>query len=264
MNILDNIVQAKRKEVAERRSLYPVALLEKSKFFDTRCVSMKYYLEEKNASGIIAEFKRKSPSRGWISRYAKVREVTLSYMQAGAAALSVLTDEFFFGAQDKDIFYARELNYCPVLRKDFIIDEYQVYESRSMGADVVLLIAKILSPARVRSLTRVAHSLGMEVLLEVQDEGEILENAGAEADLIGVNNRNLRDFSLNFENSARLASLLPEDKIGVAESGIETAADIRKLKQAGFKGFLVGTRFMRHSDPGQACRELIKKLDDED
>lgn len=263
MSILDTIVREKTKDVAERKSLYPLPLLRQSRYFDTPCVSMGHYLKTKNPSGIIAEFKRKSPSKGWINQYAQPGPVTLSYMQAGAAALSVLTDGPFFGARDNDFFQARDLNYCPILRKDFIVDEYQIHESKAMGADVILLIAKILTPRQIADFTQTAHDLGLEVLLEMQNENEVRENADTRADLVGINNRNLTDFSLDFENSARLASLLPQDKVKIAESGMRTAADIRYLKQAGFNGFLTGTQFMKHSNPGQACRELIKQLDNE-
>lgn len=184
-------------------------------------------------------------------------------MQAGASALSVLTDEQFFGARTGDLEAARDRNYCPILRKDFILDEYQVVESKAMGADVILLIAKILNPEQVKALTATAHSLGLEVVLEVQDEKDIKEHAHIPTDIIGVNNRNLEDFSVNLENSARLASLLPEDRIKIAESGIRSAEDIHYLRKAGFRGFLLGTQLMKHSDPGLACKQLIQHLSDE-
>jgi len=263
MSILETIVKAKLNEVAERKFLYPVSLLEKSKYFERACVSLKHCLAEKNTSGIIAEFKRRSPSKGWIQPYADAEAVTLSYMEAGATALSVLTDTHFFAARNSDIFESRDRNHCPILRKDFILDAYQVYESKAMGADVILLIAKLLTPDKINKLTAIAHTLGMEVLLEMQDEHEIWANDGATADLMGINHRNLQDFSVSFENSAYLATLLPANKIKIAESGIRTAADIRLLKQAGFTGFLMGTQFMKHRNPGQACRDLIKSLNDE-
>lgn len=263
MDILDTIVREKIKEVAERKAMYPLPLLEKSRYFGTRCVSMRHYLETKNPWGIIAEFKRKSPSNGWINKYAEAQPVSLSYMQAGAAALSVLTDGPFFGAAEKDFFHARDSNYCPILRKDFIIDEYQIFESKAMGADAILLIAKILKPRQIADYTRTAHALGLEVLLELHGEAEVRQYADAPADLVGINNRNLGDFSLNIENGPALAALLPQNKTKIAESGIRTANDIRLLKQAGFKGFLVGTRFMKHGNPGLACRELIKELEHE-
>lgn len=263
MNILDEILQAKQKEVATRKQDYPVSLLEKSIYYNTACVSLQYYISGKSNNGIIAEFKRRSPSKGWISKYADARQVSLSYMQAGAAALSVLTDKDYFGAQPSDFYLARAVNYCPILRKDFIIDEYQVIESKSIGADVILLIAKALSYKQVKAFTKLAHVLGMEVLLELQNEEEVETYAGQDIDMVGINNRNLQDFSVNYDNSLKMASLLPEDKIKIAESGITSAEDIRHLQKAGFKGFLVGSRFMQHSHPGQACKDMIKALNNE-
>lgn len=260
MSILETIVQAKVREVSERKSVYPVSFLERSYYFATQCVSMNYYLEAKDGSGIIAEFKRKSPSRGWINRYAKAQEVIPAYRQAGAAGLSVLTDEVFFGAQRDDFLQARDLNYGPILRKDFIIDEYQIIESKSMGADVILLISKILKPGQVEAFTSLAQQLGMEVLLEMQDKSEVLEHMDTKADLLGINNRNLVDFSVDLENSMYLASLLPPGKTKIAESGIQSAEDICRLRQAGFQGFLIGTQFMTSSNPAQSCKKLIKGI----
>lgn len=263
MNVLANIIAAKLKEVAVRKARVPVPLLERSAYFERKCFSMKACLGEKSSNGIIAEFKRKSPSRSWINQYADAGTISSAYVGAGAVALSVLTDKPFFGAQPGDFPLVRSLSTCPMLRKDFIIDEYQVLESKSMGADVILLLAKVLSPQRIEAYTGLAHQFGMEVLLELQNEEEVMNNAGATADMLGINNRNLKDFTVDFENSAQLAALLPVDKLKVAESGISKAADIDYLRGVGFKGFLVGEQFMRHQDPGAACAALIKKMDHE-
>ena len=260
MSILETIRQHKMKEVEDRKSLYPVKLLEQSIFFESPCVSLKEYVTDPNRSGIIAEFKRKSPSKGNINQYANVEEVTLGYMQAGASALSVLTDEYFFGAKKDDLPTARRFNYCPILRKDFVLDEYQVIEAKSTGADAILLIASFLSLSEIIELTNVAHSLGMEVLLETHTEQEVKDNIATTADLVGINNRNLNTFEVDIANSIRLAEMLPKDIPKIAESGIESADTIRLLKQNGFNGFLIGEYFMRHSHPAQKCKELIKQL----
>jgi len=258
--ILETILAHKIREVEERKSLYPVKLLEKSIYYESPCVSLKNYLLDTKRSGIIAEFKRKSPSKGFINTYADAEEVCLGYMQAGAAALSVLTDEHFFGAKAGDLPAARKVNFCPILRKDFIIDEYQIIEAKSLGADVILLIAKMLSPETILQFTDLAHSLGMEVLLELQNETEITEKSVLKCDLLGINNRNLNTFEVNLADSLQLASNLPPETPKIAESGIQSAADIRLLKENGFQGFLIGELFMRHSRPAEKCRELIKQL----
>lgn len=261
MNILDKIVDEKRKEVEQRRSLYPVKLLEQSIFFGSPTVSMREYLTGTGRSGIIAEFKRRSPSKGDINRHADAGKVTLGYMQAGASALSVLTDEQFFGARKDDITAARRLNFCPLLRKDFIIDPYQVIESRSMGADTLLLIARILKPAEVTELATVARSLGMEVLLELHDRREAEESYMGDVDLVGINNRDLDTFEVNTDRSIELAEMLPAEMVKVAESGIDSTATITMLREHGFRGFLIGELFMRHADPAARCRELIRELE---
>ncbi|MDX1902740.1 MAG: indole-3-glycerol phosphate synthase TrpC [Thermonemataceae bacterium] len=261
MNILETIKAKKIEEVAEKRALYPIKLLEKSIFYESPAVSLKKYLNDPQRSGIIAEFKRKSPSKGFINTYANAEEVCLGYMQAGAAALSVLTDENFFGAKKDDLLFARKLNFCPILRKDFIVDEYQIIEAKSMGADVILLIAKMLSPQQIRQFTELAQSLGMEVLLEIHNETEINENRNAPCDLFGVNHRNLDTFEVNLANSLNLIEKLPPKVPKIAESGIKSVEEVHLLKQNGFKGFLIGELFIRHSNPAEKCRDFIKQLD---
>src|SRR6187549_2075038 len=197
MNILDQIIEHKRKEVAERKGLYPVKLLEQSIYFSTPPVSMTKYIQREDKTGIIAEFKRKSPSKGIINAFASVERTAIGYMQAGASALSILTDKQFFGGSNEDLTTARKFNFCPILRKDFIIDEYQIIEAKSIGADAILLIAGILNTAKIKSLSELAHSLEMEVVIEIRDESELYSALNEFTDVVGVNNRNLNDFSVN-------------------------------------------------------------------
>ena len=259
--ILDTIVAHKRQEVATRRELVPVKLLETSLYFQSRPLSLRQYLLRENSSGLIAEFKRKSPSQGWINQYAPVERTTLGYMQAGAAALSILTDTTFFGGRNEDLTTARRFNFCPIIRKDFVVDEYQIFEAKSVGADAVLLIAAVLTPAEIDRLGRLARSLGLEVLLEVHDGEELARSLNAEAvDLIGVNNRNLHDFSLRLDTSMELAAAIPNEFVKVSESGISTATAIGQLREVGYQGFLLGEAFMRHARPERACAALVQEI----
>jgi indole-3-glycerol phosphate synthase len=260
MNILDEIIAYKKKEVADRKELYPVKLLEQSHYFTTQPVSLKKYIQRDDLSGIIAEIKRKSPSKGMINPHVSVERTSIGYMQAGASALSVLTDTHFFGGSNDDLMTARKFNFCPILRKDFTIDEYQVVEAKSIGADAILLIAAALPPARVKELAAFAHSFGLEVLLEVHNEEELNANLDAQADLIGVNNRNLKTFELSVEISKQLAKRIPDTVVKVSESGIESVATILELKTYGYEGFLMGQNFMQHSRPEIAAKEFIDEL----
>jgi indole-3-glycerol phosphate synthase len=260
MNQLDIIIEHKRKEVADRKALYPVALLEKSIYFQTLPVSMKKYILREAKTGIIAEFKRKSPSKGDINPGACVEKTSIGYMQAGASGLSILTDTHFFGGKNEDLTIARKFNFCPILRKDFMIDEYQVLEAKSIGADAILLIAAVLSPTEIKHLGSLAHSLGMEVLLEVHDHEELQRSMMQEVDLIGVNNRNLKTFEVNLQTSLDILPLIPSDFVPIAESGIKTPTDLLMLKVAGFKGFLIGEQFMQSGRPHIACKEFVEQL----
>ncbi|MBA3970868.1 MAG: indole-3-glycerol phosphate synthase TrpC [Bacteroidetes bacterium] len=259
MNILEKIIAQKEKEVRERKDLYPVKLLERSTFFSSPTVSFKKYLLREDKAGIIAEFKRKSPSKGDINKYADIERTSIGYMQAGATALSILTDKEFFGGKNEDLTQARKFNYCPILRKDFVIDEYQIIEARSIGADAILLLANVLSPEKVKQFAEFARSLGLEVLLELRDKEEL--NALNEfVDVVGINNRNLKDFSVNISQSFELGSMIPAEFIKISESGIDSAKTINDLKQVGFRGFLIGETFMKNSRPERACAELIKEI----
>ena len=211
-------------------------------------------------TGIIAEFKRRSPSKGWIKEEGRADIIPLSYQQNGAAALSILTDEHYFGGSDDFIRQARQSGVTlPILYKNFVIDEAQLYAAALCGASAVLLIAACLSKAQCKSLMDKAHSLGLEVLLEMHSEQE-LEYADLQPDLCGINNRNLGSFVTDVENSFRLAELLPKEAVKVSESGISNPDTVKALREAGFQGFLIGENFMKTADPGQALAEFIKQL----
>ncbi len=257
---LENIIRHKRREVEERKALYPVKLLEKSIYFSTNPVSMKAYLQRPDKSGVIAEFKRKSPSKGWIRQFANPAEITLGYMQSGASALSVLTDNHFFAGSFDDLKAARNENYCPILQKDFIIDEYQLIEAKSIGADAVLLIAAVLTERDLKSLAKAAHNLDLETIIEIHSADEIGQ-IPEDADVIGINNRNLQTFEVDIKNSEKLLNQLPKEFVKIAESGISSAEEGANLKMMGFDGLLIGEQFMASADPVLACKRFIRKMD---
>ena len=260
MDLLEKIINHKQKEVAERKSLYPVKLLEKSIYYKGLAVSLKRYLLRKDKSGIIAEFKRKSPSKGMINPYAPVERTSIGYMQAGASALSVLTDSEFFGGTNEDLTTARKFNFCPILRKDFIIDEYQLVEAKSIGADAILLIAATLDPRQLKQLAAFARSLGLEVLMEVHEADELASHCNEYVDVVGVNNRNLKTFEVSVETSKSLVSQIPDDFVKISESGIHNPETLLELKAYGFDGFLVGESFMRSNRPEKAVADFIAQL----
>ncbi len=257
MNILEQIVQQKTKEVEKRKQLYPLELLTQSIYFNTPVVSLSKYLKRTDRFGVIAEFKRKSPSAGIINNEASVEKTSIGYMQSGASALSILTDKEFFGGQSADLTEARKFNFCPILRKDFIVDEYQVFEARSIGADAVLLIATCLEKRRILELAKQANSLGLEVLLEVHNEAE-LDKVNDFVQVVGVNNRDLKTFKTDIQMSRDIFGKMPKDFVKISESGISNPNDLAELKQIGFDGFLIGGYFMSQFDPAQACRSLIR------
>jgi indole-3-glycerol phosphate synthase len=259
MDILEKIVAHKKNEVAKDKSLYPVKLLERSIYFDGPCVSLSQYISREDKVGIIAEFKRKSPSKGAINLYASPEQVSISYMQAGASAISVLTDEHFFGGSKEDLKTVRKFNYCPILRKEFIIDEYQIIEAKSLGADAILLIASILSEEEIMRFAKLAKSLGLEILFEVHDEEEIKKYID-EIDLIGVNNRNLKTFKTDYRYSLEVFEKLPNDAIKISESGINDPMVVKELKNRGYDGFLIGEHFMASGSPGESCAKFINSV----
>lgn len=258
MNILDTIIAHKRTEVATRKAEVTVASLEKSAFFFRPTLSLKDALLGPRSTGIIAEFKRRSPSKGIINDKVNVADVTRGYTAGGAACLSVLTDEHFFGGSDADLVTAR-VNEIPILRKEFIIDEYQIVEARAIGADLILLIAACLTPPEVQRLAAFARGLGLEVLLEIHGEDE-LGHIADETTIVGVNNRDLKTFSVDIDRSIRLSRKIPAGKLLVAESGIGKAETIVRMKEAGFRGFLIGESFMKTADPAAAFRQFVNEL----
>jgi indole-3-glycerol phosphate synthase len=260
MNILDQIIAHKRKEVEESKVLWPIRILEKSIFFERPTKSLRKELLRSDKPGIIAEIKRQSPSKGVINQNVSIEQTSSGYVQAGASALSVLTDSKFFGGSNEDLSLARKFSSCPILRKDFVIDEYQILEAKSIGADAILLIAAVLTPAEIMGFTAKAHTLGLEVLMEVHNDREILNNREANIDLIGVNNRDLKTFEVNIETSKRLSSLIPDVTVKVSESGIDDPRVIIELRKFGFKGFLIGQTFMQQTKPEKACQEFMDEL----
>jgi len=260
MNILDRIVLNKRKEVALAKQTTNYIQLEESDFFHRDCYSFKDFLLDPSRTGIIAEFKRKSPSKGIINDKVSVQDVTQGYAAAGASALSVLTDTDFFMGRKADLIKARESNTIPVLRKDFMIDEYQIIEAKSLGADIILLIAAILTAEEINKLASLAKSLGLNVLLEVHNLEELQKSINPNLDAIGVNNRNLADFSVSVETSFKLAEHIPSEFLKVSESAISNPETIKQLKLAGFSGFLIGENFMKQEDPGSAMKEFVGYL----
>jgi indole-3-glycerol phosphate synthase len=258
MNILETIVAYKRKEVAERKMETPLAELERNEVYGRPCLSLRESIRDPRKTGFIAEFKRRSPSKGVINDKVSAAEVTRGYAAAGASGLSVLTDRHFFGGHNDDLLSARG-NAIPILRKEFIIDEYQVVEAKAIGADVILLIAACLSPADVKRLAEFACSFGLEVLLEIHEEEE-LEHICDATTLIGVNNRDLKTFTVDIDRSIRLSRKIPGDRVLIAESGIHDPDTVRRMRDAGFHGFLVGEHFMKDANPAVAFASFVKQL----
>ena len=259
MNILDTIIEKKKVEVSERKLKATLVDLQESIYYSRSTFSLVSKLNEADSSGIIAEFKRRSPSKGIINAHADVVEVTRAYQNGGAAAVSVLTDESFFGGSDADLLAIRAHLDIPILRKEFIIDEYQVHEAKSIGADLILLIAACLSPVEVKQLSSLAKSIGLEVLLELHDEDE-LGHICDTVDLVGINNRSLKTFDVNIERSLRMAEQIPKDKMKVAESGIDDPSQVRLFRENGYNAFLIGENFMKTTDPGTALSQFIKNI----
>jgi indole-3-glycerol phosphate synthase len=259
MTILDEIIANKRKELALAIERNTIRDLEKRKMFKRRILPMTHFIADPGKTGIIAEFKRKSPSRGVINADVTIEEVTTGYFRSGASALSILTDQMYFGGSESDLTRARELNSIPILRKDFILDEYQIIEARAMGADAILLIAAVLPASQVLHLSRFARSLEMQVLLELHERSE-LDRLCEFVDMVGVNNRDLRTFEVDMEVSLELVGEIPSDFIKISESGITSPLIIKKLKSAGFQGFLIGENFMRAPDPVLAFSDFVKLI----
>lgn len=258
MTILDEIIAQKRIEVAQRKEATPIATLEQMPDFKRQVLSARDAIQDLRSTGIIAEFKRKSPSKGVINDRADVAETTQGYVRAGAAVLSVLTDEPFFGGSPADLQAARLANPgTPILRKDFIIDQYQLIEAKAWGADLVLLIAACLTPDEVAQLSLQAQELSLQVLLEVHDEDELDRSLNVNVDLVGVNNRNLKTFTTSIDTSLRLVERIPDTFAKITESGLHDAETLQTLFRAGFDGFLIGEAFMKTANPPAALQALV-------
>ncbi|MDO8929042.1 MAG: indole-3-glycerol phosphate synthase TrpC [Bacteroidota bacterium] len=260
MTILDEINNHKRTEIAEAKSKVSLEELKASPYFLRKINSLKAALLADGSSGVIAEFKTQSPSKGLINGEAEASEVTAAYMGGGASGLSVLTDDRFFGGSFEDLAKARWANpQAPILRKDFMLDPYQIYEAKAHGADVILLIAESLSKSLLLELTQTAKEIGLEVLVEVHSAEE-LKKLNDMVDLVGVNNRNLKTFEVDVQTSILLSEQIPAQFVKISESGLSDPESIAQLRSAGFKGFLIGETFMKTEDPGKACAEFIEKL----
>lgn len=259
-NILDKIVLRKLEEVALAKQQVSVKELENHPNFGRTPHRFADFLLAPDRTGIIAEFKKQSPSKGVINGNADVKEITKAYSLAGASALSVLTDTDFFGGKKEDLIQARSVNEIPILRKDFMIDEYQILEAKAWGADIILLIASILTPQQIVDFGKLAQSLGLSVLLEVHNLEELERSICPHLDAIGVNNRNLGDFTVDIQTSFDLVDKIPSDFLKISESAISQPQTIKELKAVGFQGFLIGENFMKTENPGLAIQEFVGQL----
>ncbi|WP_433902173.1 indole-3-glycerol phosphate synthase TrpC [Sphingobacterium puteale] len=260
MTILDKIIERKRIEVEKAKALVPFEELLNYPYFNVACLSLRESILDPEKTGIIAEYKRASPSKGDINSTAKVEDVVKAYEEAGASAVSVLTDGEFFKGHLEDLSKARAVISIPILRKEFIVDKYQITEAKAYGADVILLIAACLKKEEVQEFAAYAHQIGLNVLLEVHNEQELLDNLFDDIDAIGVNNRNLKDFTVDLQHSYDLLDKIPSEYIKVSESGISDPKTIKALKKAGFQSFLIGENFMKTTDPGKAIKDFVKEI----
>jgi indole-3-glycerol phosphate synthase len=259
MNSLENIIRYKRREIALAKEQFPMHMIEKSIFFNRHPLSMKAAIDKHHGPAIIAEFKRRSPSKGAIHPNAKADKTAKSYAQAGAVGLSVLTDRKYFGGSADDLVKVRDEVALPILRKDFIIDDYQVYRAKAMGADLLLLIAAILTEEGITHLARLAKNLELEVLLEVHNALEI-RYINEFVDIIGVNNRDLNTLKVDIACSMELAGSIPPGITKISESGLTQPSSVAELYARGFKGFLIGESFMKQANPGEACKQFVDQL----
>ena len=259
MTILDEIIKNKALEIQQQKKEVSLAHLKESAFYSRKCISIKKILEERKSPGIIAEHKRKSPSKGIINSDLELKDVVRGYQDAGASAVSILTDMKYFMGKTEDVTIARNILKIPILRKEFMIDEYQVYEAKAIGADFILLIAACLSRTQSEHLAGIAKSLGMDVLIEIHTADE-LEIVPGNADIVGVNNRNLKTFEVSIDTSIQLSPLIPDQFIKISESGISHTDNIKKLWEYGYKGFLIGENFMKSDNPGESCKSFIQKI----
>ena len=259
MNILDQIIASKKREVQLKKGIIPIQQLEDSVLFERKSISLVHHLSN-SLSGIIAEHKRRSPSKSIINHSNSVEEIVKSYENGGASGISILTDSHYFGGSLDDLILARATTQLPLLRKDFIINEYQIIEAKAFGADVILLIAAVLSRDEIKQLSELAKSIQLEVLLEVHNQKEVEKSVMPSLDLIGVNNRNLKTFEVNLNYSKQLSEHIPSQFIKISESGINSAEAVLDLKGYGFQGFLMGEYFMKSENPENELNEFLKKI----
>jgi indole-3-glycerol phosphate synthase len=260
VNILDKITVDKRQEIAAKKEILSIDFLQKSPMFSREINSLAMCI--KSGSGIISEFKRRSPSKDIINNKSSVIDVVRGYEKAGVSGISVLTDTKYFGGSLDDLLQVRSTVKLPILRKEFIIDTYQIYEAKAFGADAILLIAAILNEEEIIKFSSLANKLGLEVLLEIHNEEELKKADLTYVHMVGINNRNLKTFEVSLETSKNLSSLIPESKLKISESGIGSISAIQELKQHGFKGFLIGENFMKTEDPGGAAINFLEELKD--
>lgn len=260
MHILDKIVASKQREIDLKKSIIPVSQLEKSVLFGRPVNSLAGRLST-SRTGIIAEHKRRSPSKSVINNSMSVEAVVNGYKEAGVCGMSILTDNQYFGGSLDDLLLARASVDTPLLRKEFIIDEYQILEAKAFGADVILLIAAILEADEIKRFTELASALDLEVLLEIHDEQELDKISSQDIAMIGVNNRNLKTFEVSVDTSLALAERIPDKMIKISESGLDDHSTIKELRAFGYRGFLIGETFMRSEDPGGKAAKFIKKLE---
>lgn len=260
MNILDKIVIDKRKEVDLRKSMIPIKQLEASVLFERDTNSLAKNLRT-SSSGIIAEHKRRSPSKSVINQDLNIQDVAKGYEDAGVSGMSVLTDGKYFGGSLDDLVVARASCNLPLLRKEFVIDKYQIIEAKAYGADVILLIAAILKREEIKQFSELAKRLNLDVLLEVHNEEELHKSIMPSLDMLGVNNRNLKTFEVSLDTSKQLSEMIPNDFVKVSESGISSVEAIKALQSFGYRGFLIGENFMKTNYPGQSASEFIKTLE---
>ncbi len=261
MDILERIVTHKKKEVAENKLQIKISNFTQSPMFKEATYSLKKSLNTANSSGIIAEHKRKSPSLGFINEHTVAAEICEGYQTAGAACVSILTDNHFFGGTNYDVTSARKKLHIPILRKEFIVDEYQIFETKALGADVILLIAECLTKKEVLDFSKTAYNLGLEILLEIHSANQ-LEKINDFVTCIGINNRNLKTFVTDFDASMRLAEQLPNKFVKISESGLSKPETVLSLRNAGFKGFLMGEAFMKTEKPADALEKFIETINE--
>lgn len=259
MTILDQINAYKKKEVASKKEAFPITILEQSLYFNRTSYSLAEAIKN-STTGIIAEHKRKSPSKAVINDQIKLPEVVKGYEDAGAIGISILTNTKFFGGSLDDLLLARNTVQSPLLRKEFIIDEYQILEAKAYGADAILLIAASLSKKKIKDFSIIAKQLSLDVLVEIHHEAELEKSVHETVDIIGVNNRNLKTFEVSLENSLVLAQKIPSSFVKISESGLKTPEDIQLLREVGFQGFLMGEQFMKAENPGKSLKEFILNL----